>query len=245
MPFMHEPRRNLMYHVWPVRGGQWRWNVEQLLSRIALFDGRRLVSIVHDVRSDPPEAVRRAFEGHGCEFFEARNGPGGETLTFPSMLGALRSLDPEEVTFYAHAKGVKYEPAIPPPVTRWAETLYRVTLDDWPAVRAQLERHAMTGAFKMLGRFRAHRQVGDWHYSGTFFWLRHVAVFARDVCHVPAFYGGVEAWPGIHFRPEETGCLFMDGLRKLPYHEEFWRTDGDPALARWEAGRAKRDNCVP
>ena len=123
--------------------------------------------------------MRKAFSGDGCEFVVARNGTLGEGLTFPSMLAQVRSLDPDEVTFYAHAKGVKYEPAIPWPVRRWAEIQYRAALDHWPSVRAQLQRFAMAGSFKMLGRFRAHHCVGDWHYSGTFFWLRHVFVFAH------------------------------------------------------------------
>jgi len=177
------------------------------------------------------------FGGHGCEFSVARNGPLGEGLTFPSMLAQVRSLNPNEVTFYGHAKGVKYEPSIPPTVRRWAQTQYRVLLDNWPLIRSQLERFALTGSFKMVGRFRAHRYAGDWHYSGTFFWLRHAFVFARQVAKVQDFYGCVEAWPGIHFRREETGCLFLDGLRQLPYHEEFWRVTGDSALARWEAAQ--------
>jgi predicted O-methyltransferase YrrM len=237
VPFTITPRRNLLYHVWPVRGETWRWNVKQLRSRIDLFNGRRIVGIVHDARSEHPDEVRRMLDGCGCEFVIAANGPSGEGLTFPTMLDQIRSVDPNEVTFYAHAKGVKYEPAIPPPVRRWAETQYRVALDDWPSVRSQLERYAMTGSFKMLGRFRVHHYLGDWHYSGTFFWLRHAFVFARDVASPNGFYGCVEAWPGVHFRNEETGCLFMDALRQLPYQEEFWTTTGNAALDRWEATR--------
>jgi hypothetical protein len=52
---------------------------------------------------------------------------------------------------------------------------------------------------------------------------------------VPQFYGGVEAWPGKHFRISETGCLFLDNLRQLPYQPAFWKALGEPALRRWEA----------
>jgi spore maturation protein CgeB/predicted O-methyltransferase YrrM len=238
LPFTRTPRRNLLYHVWPVRGETWRWNVAQIRSRIDLFNGQRIVAIVHDRRSEHPDDVRRMFDGCGCEFMVVPNGPSGEGLTFPAMLERVRSLDENEVSFYAHAKGVKYEPSVPPAVKRWAEAQYRVGLDDWRTVRAQLERFAMTGCFKMLGRFRAHRYIGDWHYSGTFFWLRHAFVFARDVPVPSGFYGCVEAWPGVHFGPEETGCLLLDGLRQLPYRPEFWSTIGGAAVASWEAARA-------
>ena len=89
----------------------------------------------------------------------------------------------------------------------------------------------------MLGRFRTHHNLGDWHYSGTYFWMRHAFVFIRNCLEIPQFYGAVEAWPGIHFGQTETGCLFLDQLRQLPYHTEFWTSLANPALQHWEAKR--------
>jgi hypothetical protein len=235
IPFTSTPRRNLIYHVWPVRGRMWQWNLEQLKRRIDLFNGRRLIGIVHDGRSEGPEAVRTFLEGHGCEFVEVPNNSSGEVATFPMMLRQVASGDVNEVTFYGHAKGVRHEPAVPATVQRWAEVSYRATLDDWLRVRTQLEQFALTGSFRMLGRFRAHQYAGSWHYSGTYYWLRHALVFSRGCFEVPSFYGGVEAWPGIYFSRDEAGCLLFDDLRQLPYHEEFWRSLG-PEVARWEAG---------
>lgn len=179
----------------------------------------------------------QALDGHGCEFVVHNNGPAGEAITFPEMLNRVASNDPNEVTFYGHAKGVKYGRQCPPAVRRWAETLYLATLDDWLGVSEQLQRFAMTGPFKMRGRFRAHRESSDWHYSGTFFWMRHCQVFARAWQDVPQFYCGVEAWPGTLFRPEETGCLLLDDLKSLPYLVSFWRFTGDSALKAWTVKR--------
>jgi hypothetical protein len=153
------------------------------------------------------------------------------------MLRRVASTGLNEVTFYGHAKGVKHEPSVPPTVRRWAEVSYRAALDDWPAVRAQMERFALTGSFRMFGRFRSHRSAGDWHYSGTYFWLRHARVFRKDCFTVPRFYGGVEAWPGIHFTRAEAGCLLFDDLRQLAYEERFWQSRQDE-IARWEAERS-------
>lgn len=232
-PFTHIPRRHLLYHLWPVRGGTWRWNVEQLLRRIDLFNGRRLVGIVTDERSEDAATVMAAFAGHGCEFTLLPNDARGEAATFPRLLQQLAHTPPDDVSFYAHAKGVKYEPLLPPAVRRWAEVQYTVMLDHWPAVRAQLEGHAMTGMLRRHGRFANHQHVGDWHYSGTFFWFRHGPVFSRRWAEVPPFYGGVEAWPGMLFGRDETGCLLLDALRELPYHERFWQQRGNPAVAQW------------
>ncbi len=224
LPFTAEPRRNLIYHVWPVRGAMWRWNIEQLKQRIDLFNGRRIVSIVHDHRSDDPMAVQAALEGLGCEFLVSRNHPSGEAATFPTMLRRVASTDINEATFYAHAKGVKHEPDVPEPIRRWAEISYRAALDDSALVSKHLERFALTGSFRRFGRFKAHRNLSPWHYHGTFFWMRHARVFNRNCFDVPSFYCGVEAWPGIHFAPEEAGCLVFDDLQQPATDEQFSET---------------------
>jgi hypothetical protein len=242
-PLAATPRRHLLYHLWPVRGGTWRWNVEQLLQRVDLFNGRRIVAVVSDQRTEDMATVRAAFGEHGFECIERPNAPNGEAITFPHLLDMVADEGTSDVSFYAHAKGVKYEPAFPPAVRRWAEVQYAVTLDHWPAVREQLDRFAMTGALRRLGRFANHQHVGDWHYSGTFFWFRHDAVFGARRRDVPSFYGGVEAWPGVMFSRHEAGCLLLDNLRELPYHERFWAQRGNPAFAQWQA--AQRPVPVP
>jgi hypothetical protein len=242
-PLRAMPRRHLLYHLWPVRGSTWRWNVAQLLQRIDLFNGRRIVAVVSDERCDDVAAVHAAFAGHGVEFVEMANSALGEAATFPGLLDRVAVEGPGDLSFYAHAKGVKYEPAFPPAVRRWAEVQYAAALDHWPAVREQLERFAMTGLLRRMGRFANHQRVGDWHYSGTFFWFRHDAVFGPRRRDVPPFYGGVEAWPGVMFSRHEAGCLLLDNLRELPYHERFWSQRGNPAFAQWQ--RAQRPVPVP
>ena len=65
--------------------------------------------------------------------------------------------------------------------------------------------------------------------------MRHIDVFSREYRNVPNFYGGVEAWPGLLFKQHETGCLFMDNLKQLPYHDLFWRNGANEAFRRWNA----------
>ena len=243
MPFDAPARRNLLYHVWPVRGSTWRWNLDEMLRRVDLFNGRRIIGIVSDPRAEDPAAVQEHLAGHGFECIVAPNDASGEGATFTAMLQRLASTERNELSYYAHAKGVKYEPQFPPAVRRWAEVQYAVTLDDWAAVKEQMERYAMTGLFRRHGRFRNHQNVGDWHYSGTFFWLRHAHLFRRRWQEVPRFYGGVEAWPGTVFGSEETGCLLLDQIRDLQYRDSFWRQQGEPAFRQWKARR--RSMAVP
>ena len=251
-PFTAMPKRNLLYHIWPVAGTIWKWNLEELLKRVDLFNGRRIMSIVHDERSVTPEEVQQAVAGHGFEFVVARNDERGEAINFAEMLRRVASRDANEISFYGHAKGVKYDPNIPAPILRWSEVQYQVVLDDWLNIREQLQRYAMTGPFKRYGRFNPHHNLADWHYSGTYFWMRHSHLFARDYQNIPQFYGGVETWPGTVFRKEETGCVFIDDLGPSrshhPYYPEFWTT-AEPALKRWQASvkpcQAPRDLVTP
>jgi hypothetical protein len=239
-PFTSMPRRNLIYHVWPVRGAMWQWNLDQLIRRVDMFNGRRILGIVHDDRSVPPEEVQEFVAGHGFEFVIAKNDvERGEVVTFPLMMEKVKSLDPNEITFYGHAKGVKWEPSVPEAVRRWAEALYEGTLDDWLAIREQLQRFAMTGCFKTHGHYPNHGNLADWHYSGTYFWLRNAYVFSRDYAVLAQFYGGVETWPGLVFPKEETGCLLMDNARDYLYSIDFWNEVVTPELSRLESTRKR------
>lgn len=233
-PFSEMPIRNLIYHVWPVKRSIWRWNLEQLVKRIDIFNGKRIIGIVYDDLSENPEEVMNLLTEHGCEFIVQPNSNLGETITFPHMLQKVASSNPNELTFYGHAKGVKYRDHLPNEILCWTETQYRVSLDNWLMVKEHMEHFALTGPFRMLGRFKTHRNLGDWHYSGTNFWMRHSATFTRDCFNIPQFYGGVEAWPGIYFKKLETGCLFLDNLRQLPYNSSFWSSLAYPALRDWE-----------
>lgn len=164
-PFTSMPRRNLIYHVWPVRGAMWQWNLDQLKRRVDMFNGRRILGIVHDDKSVLPEEVQEFVAGHGFEFVIAKNNAElGEVVTFPLMMEKVKSLDPNEITFYGHAKGVKSEPSVPLPVMRWAKALYGGTLDDWLTIREQLQRFAMTGCFK---RYVAISPTKTWQIGTT------------------------------------------------------------------------------
>jgi hypothetical protein len=230
MQFVSTPRRNLIYHVWPVRGTTWRWNLDQLIARIDLFNGRRVVGVVHDERSEHPDRVVEYLDGKGCEFLIAPNRTCGECVTFPRLLGEVYTSECDEVTFYGHAKGVRYAPALPPPVRRWTEIQYAVLLDDWPGVRTQLEEFGVTGILRR--RNPPWRSWGSWHYAGTFFWIRHAALAGRQWREVPTFYGGVEAWPGSVFGHDEAGCMLLDQAEGSPYLEHFWSGGGNAAYVR-------------
>ncbi len=232
------PVRHLLYHVYPVKGnGVWQRNLDQLKLWLHLFNGVRAVAIATDARTDPPEAVREYLHGHVRDFLEVQNdGNLREVTTFVPLLERIAwCVGPEHYTFYAHAKGVTkpINPGVS--VHPWVGVLYAANLDYWPLVQSQLAKHPITGAFKKVGR--GFGSASSWHYSGTFYWLRNADVFTRrNWRHVDWAWWGTEAWPGLHFDPQEAGCLFHTG--RVPslnlYNLRYVTRTILPEFERWK-----------
>jgi hypothetical protein len=248
-PALPQPvTRNLLYHVAPASGnGVWQRNVEQLLKRIDLFNGRRVVAIVTgrarrldyaaNFKLDPPEAVKEAFRGHVEEFLVLPNDPRlREVVTFRPLLDRVADADPSQITFYGHAKGVTRPVNDGVTVHRWTDIMHETCLDHMPLVEEQLARHPITGSFKKLGQgFGGSRSA--WHYSGSFYWLRNSAVFSRRNWQlVDRQWWGSESWPGLLFSPSEAGCLFHEGAVGVMdlFSMDYLKGVVEPEYTRWK-----------
>jgi hypothetical protein len=252
-------RRNLLYHLYPIAGdhggaGRWQWNVAELVRRLGLFNGRRVIAVATDERTDTFEMVRAAFGpwADAVEFLHVENCADlREVATHELLLERIASLDPAEATLYAHGKGVTHggtehlqpvrdeagrEVLWPRGGTtgRWVDALYRVMMDYWPLVAEHLQDYSLTGAFRSRGSFPVHPQV-NWLYQGSWVWYRHGprGLFARDWRSVGWYWAGVEPYPGQLFTHEEAGCLFGDGAADL-YDHQFFHQVITPALAAWQ-----------
>lgn len=229
IPFDGEPVRNLIYHVYPYRQNDiWKWNLDQLGRRLDLFNGKRLFAIAYDQNSVNVErAIERVAPLATEQPLVFRNDPATwELVSFLPLLQLVESLDANEVTFRAHAKGVtriaqqKYKH-----VREWTEALYRVNLDRWDDVQRQLEQKAMTGIM------RRRRSLGSakWFYCGAFYWFRNVHVFRRYWRNVDPVKYGPEAWPSRVFDWGETDCLAADNCAQ-PYNRREWEKRIKPKL---------------
>jgi hypothetical protein len=235
VPFTKEPIRNLVMHVWPTRNGAWRWNLDQIINRLDVFNGKRIVGIAIDDNTESADAVKDYLAGHGFEFITSPNSPKlAEMVTFIPSLEKVASSDPNEVTFRCHAKGAKYQNfgGKAHTVQRWTEVMYETCLDDLPAVDAALESHPMAGPFK---RYTGLPQV-PFHFSGSFYWLRHVPIFQRNWRLTIQQYAGVELWPGKICQPYEAVCLFHDNAGNI-YDLNEWKNRIEPELKRWRDAR--------
>lgn len=239
MEFGEHVVRNCTYHIWPVRGGAWQWNCDQLLQRASLFTGKRIVAIVTSADAEPAEVVMDYMRGFATEFIVLRNDRQlREVTTFVPMLERLEEGGVNEVTFCCHSKGVRHKVAVDDEgstLFRWAAAQYETCLDHWDLVAEQLRTKAMTGSFKRHGMF-ATRGNNKWHYSGTFYWFRNHDVFQRNWRYVDQKFFGTESWPGHMFKADETGCLFFDNVGDL-YNKAYWESEVQPALDLWRRER--------
>jgi len=217
--------RNLIYHIWPNnKTDAWRWNIKQLCDRIELFNGVRSIGIVTDGETASVDEVKAAFAGHRIDnwIIKRNDAKNREGVTFRELMETLPQDD--STTFYGHAKGVRHHAGSL--TIRWAEAMYRVTLDDWQAVAAMLQLFPIAGSFKRYGDFKLPRNF-RWHYSGTYFWFRNRDTFSRDWQRLQTgFFAQVEAWPANIYTATEAGCLFGDNAGDLYQEKE---------LSKWES----------
>jgi hypothetical protein len=235
-------RLNLVYHVTPIMHPEnvWQWNVGELLKRIHIFNGRRIITVATptaaDARAmDRPETVIDAFAGHEVEFRFAENDP--RLREAPHFLPALReiaSTNPSEAVFYAHTKGVSHRDQLA--VRAWTAAMYHHNLDRIDEVQQLLPCWPCVGIAKRHGNFEylrlgLHRKEWTyrrrpwhgWHFSGTFWWVRHDKLFSCiDWDKIDMHAYAVEAYLANFFKSEEAASLAYNEIDD-PYDPLSWR----------------------
>lgn len=234
------PVRHLAYHIYPFPGnGTWQRNIEQLLARIKMFNGRRIVAIATQAGMDAPSTVKRAFKGEVDEFLEIPNEPRlREVATFLPLMERLSSTAKHEAIFYAHAKGVTRPVNDGVSVHPWADLLYESCLDYWPLVERQLTKHPIAGSMKKQG-FMFTGSRSTFHYSGAFYWLRSCLVFNRPSWKtIDQQWWGSESWPGLVFNPKEAATLFHEGNSELNLYDFGYLREVQSKYIAWKSEHA-------
>ncbi|RLS57116.1 MAG: glycosyltransferase [Planctomycetota bacterium] len=249
-------KRNLLYHVTPFASNDiWLRNTQQMVKRIDLFNGRRIIAVATGDGLVPPDEVRATFGSHDVEIVPHPNSRElRENATFLKLLEQVDSTDPEEATFYAHAKGVAKDilcSGDPLGSRYWRNAMYHELLDGWDRIAELLEEYPVVGSHR-----RHHPQhptiypdgqsSSDWHFGGTFFWFRNRDVFAtnrwREVWQPTGW--GAEAWVGRMFPFDQSACVAYDGLEDAYNPDSYFpqiddevtadgcHTNDDPVSAR-------------
>jgi hypothetical protein len=217
-------RRNLLYHLTPFASNDiWLRNVRQLLKRIDLFNGRRVIAVATGEGLVSPDEVLRELGKHEIEVLAHPNSRElRENATFLQLLERVNSTDPTEATFYAHAKGVAKDVLCsgdPLGSRYWRNAMYHELLDGWERVTELLEEYPVVGTHRRYHPeqptiYPDGQSSSDWHFAGTFFWFRNRDVFTterwREVWQPTGW--GAEAWVGRMFTFDRSACVAYDGL---------------------------------
>lgn len=251
LPFAGEPVRNLMMYIYPIAEFQvWRWNILQIRQRLHLFNGKRVVAVMVDGRTNSVDDVQAAFCGERIDaWVVGHNDPNRwEMQGLPRMMEFVHSCDPNEITFYCHAKGVQGPEHISGPTflqqprVKWATAMYGACLDDLAFVEKQLETHTFAGAFKRRMIHGEPPYRSSWHFSGTFYWFRNARLFALpNWHHFDHQWYGAETYPGQLVGWGQAAGLFCDHPPVL-YIQEAWTGQVD---AMWQQWQQEHGLCTP
>lgn len=240
-------RRHLSYHVYPVKGSPWRERVERVVKSWSLFDGVKVVAVATDDRTDSfDDVVDLLPSGDDVIYREFANEPKlGETLTWEwRWAEVLDVADDSDAVLYGHAKGTTRGPGV---CQEWSELCHSLSLGHWTETEELLRRYPIVGSLRKHGNGFPPPSKGDWHYSGTFYWVRAGDVRSRGFRKVAPHRWGVESWPGETFGIEEAASLFGEfknpgGPGNYPEFEAYhtdrtWRENVMPAYQRWLSAR--------
>ena len=221
-------KRNLLYFIYPAAANdEWRQNVTHLRQYFNVFNHKKIITVAQGPGTVPAAYVERELSGLNATLKTIANDERlGEVPAFLGALEQVASQDPDEITFYAHAKGVT--PNRPEPVQRnlrrWRDLMYDHCLGNPARVERILRRHPCCGCFKKYGPALPEEDV-DWHYSGAFFWFNHARLFSQDWKTIGASRYAVEGFLPRFFSRADAYCLVADdpaGYRLDLYTEEDW-----------------------
>lgn len=202
--------RHLLYHIYPTRErGTWQRNLDNLRLRLPLFNGKKVIAIVTDDKTDPAGAVEQYLSDSTIEYIHLENNPTlREVVSWVPLWE--RVIDLPGATFYAHAKAVgrPWNPGVS--CHLWTDIMYETLLDYPGLVKLSLQSHPLTGTFKKEGRGFS-GCTSRWHYSGSFFWARNDLLRQKPWRDIPQQWWGNEAMPGVIFDPKDAGCIFHEG----------------------------------
>ena len=233
---LENPTRNLIFHIYPLLGAEWNWHwhIEQIRQHQHLFNGRIVIAIVTGRKLATAEAVQKQMAGIRVdEWIVKPNSRLAETVTMPDLLRAVKTDDPNAITFRGHCKGVTHgrERTEQP----WARMMWDACMDI-SSVEDALASHIMAGPMKCHEPLVSTQRY-KWFYAGTFFWFRNQQIFERSWERMEQTRWYPEAWPGMLCTNEESACLLHDFTDGSVIGAEYWKAVVEPDIARWRAAR--------
>jgi len=206
--------RNLLYSCFAANwNNEWQLNIAQLNEYASIFNGKKIVIVRSDDSTVSPKEVEQEFK-FPVEFIHIENDKTlWETSYFIETLGGLKSLRGDEITFYAHTKGVRHKgqpEAFMQAIQDWRNIMYRECLSNLNKIDEVMSRYACCGCFRTPEINYEGSKKEHWIFAGAYFWLNHQKLFSRDWQRTVGGRYAVEAYPSLIFNREESYCLYGD-----------------------------------
>jgi hypothetical protein len=207
-------KRNLLFYAYPRHCGMLDLNLHRLHKYWGAFNGRKIILAAFDHTTMDETHFRWRLHGHGIVDFEliARvNDPRlGESAHFFELLSHVQSQDPNEVSFFAHAKGVSPDVftrrgTTIQEISTWVDIMYKANLENISEVERALTSHPCAGTLIQSREITG--MSCPWYYAGTFYWFNHAALFTPGWRQDSVARFTAEEYPGNRFKREEAHCF--------------------------------------
>lgn len=223
-------KRNLIYYICPISSNNdWKMNIDFLKKYIDVFNHKKIITVSSGGNMTDFQDVVDYFDDKNATFIKIQNDQKlGEVIPFMEMMKKIKSFDKDEITFYAHTKGVspRYHNNNQKKLNNkriWRNFLYHFNLNDVERVDEVLKNHTSCGCIKR--NFKLGDTNAKWFYAGNFFWFNNEKIFSNPNWNVIRLNRmGVEGYMGEKYI-SSTGCgLFGDDLpTNIINFEHQWR----------------------
>lgn len=232
---LEDPVRNLIFHVYPLKGAEWNWHwhLSKIREHAGLFNGKIVIGIVEGNGLASPYEVQSRLSGiDNIKWLIRPNDKTAETVTAVDLLRAVKTDDPNTITLRGHCKGVTHrKDDVSQP---WARMLWE-TCTDIGAVQDALASHVFAGPLKSHEPL-VQRKPGDWFYAGSWFWFRS-DIFQRDWQHTTPDRWFIEYFPSHVARSDEAACLCHDFAMTSVLDWDYWNNGVAPDWQLWQEAR--------
>lgn len=229
------PVRNLIFHVYPLRGAEWNWHwhLNHIRSAVHWFNGKIVIAVVTGPNLAPPDEVMRMLDEIEVEWIIRENSSLGETVTHLDLLRAVQTDDQNVITLRGHTKGVTHRDG--DFSQEWASMLWESCLDV-PAVEDALASHVFAGPL-MSHESLVRRKQYTHFFAGTFYWFRNAGLFARDWEQIEPQRWWPEAFPGAICKADESACLLHDFVKNASFGEAYFKREIKSSWSVWKDAR--------
>ena len=222
----------------------WKWNIQELSRFKDSFNNKKIVFIATDKGFDDPEEVKEQFSKAGFNDIEFHLTPNNENLgecaPLYKRMDMVYSLDNNEYTFFAHAKGVTRETVrkeswcSAEANKTWIKKMMMHNLFSTEKIHRILLEKPCFGIMKSTFE---ERKLGwyfisskhRWIYAGGFFWFKHSSLFSQKYKSI-VFQKRytIESYLSNFFTYDESGSE-LSGMGDVvnysnsPFRESNWK----------------------